>query len=161
MTETKFIPAHTTEFNMGFNAFKTVEHPLLQALVNSGALVCQMMGEVTVFGADSHMLLKVYPSKVYLECIATPVECRGQGSATKLLEVLKAASDKSGVPVALHATAVKHAGSRHPTLTTGAETKGKIPVAKLTAWYKQHGFQQTEAKSAEGVPMVYTPRKAN
>jgi hypothetical protein len=144
-----------------------VKHGFLSVLEQAGAQILWMGGEITVLGYDSMAILMIYTDFVCLECISTPVELRGQGSAGKFLTELCRASDVSGLPIRLRASKVKYARMSwfipHPVIVAGAETKGKLPVSKLPAWYQKYGFtlvsQVFHRGKANGWNMLYTPKK--
>jgi hypothetical protein len=150
-----------------YGEYTGLHHPFFSYLEKAGAEILWMGGEITVLGYDSMALLRLYTDFVCLECISTPVELRGQGSAGKFITELCRASDASGLPIRLRVSQVSYVKMSwhipHPVIVAGAEKKGKLPIRLLPAWYQKFGFtlvaQVFHKGKANGWNMLYTPKK--
>lgn len=144
-----------------------VDHPFLQLLIDIKAVVTIMQGDWLVLAYESLILLHVYDGFINLECIATPVEYRGKGSAKKTMEALVAISDETGIPIRLRACNVTGHGwnmlPQNVVVAAGMKKPGKIPVAQLPAFYEKFGFEKLanvyHKGKPEGYNMIYNPKK--
>lgn len=74
--------------------------------------------------------------------IATDTGARGQGSATRLLDLLRSICDRYNVTLLGQATAYDDSG---------------LDQEALLAWYANHGFQIDRDRTAQ--PLVWYPRR--
>lgn len=164
----RLYPEATWTFHVIANKATTVNHPYLQALVKAKAHVCMMGGEWCVIGYSSLAMLHIYKDFINIECIATPQEFRGEGSASKLMEAFTIISNETGIPLRLRAcnvTGHRWTGlPQHPVVAKAMQKKGKIPVRDLPKWYQKFGFtmvaQVFQKGKARGWNMLYTPKKS-
>lgn len=162
----KLFPDAEWKFHPLLSSATKVNHPFLQALVDIHAHVGIMMGDWTVLAYESLILLHVYRDFINLECIATPEEFRGRGSAGKCMKALVMVSDETGIPIRLRACNVTGGGwnmlPQHPVIAAGMKKKGKMPVRKLPEWYKKFGFELVAnvyyQGKAHGYNMQYIPK---
>lgn len=138
------------------------EHPFLQKLIDFKGLLTNVMGEWTYFGHESMAMIHIYKDFVNLECISTPDELRGKGSAGKLMAAIIQAAKETSTELRLRACNVTGNGwnlPQHPVVAHGIKKRGKIPTSQLPKWYAKFGFVQVgiamhRGKKA-GVNMVY------
>ncbi len=156
------------EGNMLFNSVKTIKQPFLQKLIDMGAILTNWMGEWTLFANHSYVMFHVYEDFINLECISTLVEERGKGSATSVMKAIIAAAKETNTEIRLRACNVTGGrsfmrGPLHIAISEGTKMKGKIPTAKLSAWYKKFGFVKVadamRKGKKQGVNMVFNPQK--
>lgn len=157
----KVVPTFTSTPKFLFNALVTVDNPFLQAVVDTGAIVYYDKGEgFSIMAYSSLVYIHIHKTYVNLECISTPVDERGKGSATKTLTALVALAKETKTTIRLRATNVErgwvHMGMPL-AIMHGYNKKGKIPVTQLVAWYKKFGFEVTGKKTKMGTPMEYKP----
>lgn len=102
-----------------------------------------------------------------MECISTLVDERGKGSATEVMKAIVEAAKETNTEVRLRACNVTGGGwlvkCNHIAISHGMQKKGKIPTAKLPAWYKKFGFVKVadviHMGKKNGVNMVFNPQK--
>lgn len=147
-----------------FNAVQAIQHTFLQKLVDTKGILTCIMGEWTFYGVESVVMLHVYPDFVNIECISTYHECRGKGSASKLMTAIVDAAKETGTELRLRACNVTGHGwsmPNHPAVAAGMKKIGKIPTASLPKWYQKFGFVKvsnvTHRGKSCGVNMVYRP----
>jgi len=140
------------------------EHPFLQKLIDYKGLLTNMMGEWVYLAYKSMVMLHVYDGFVNIECISTPHDMRGQGSGKLTMQALVQAAKETGTELRLRACNVTGNGwnmAQHPVIANGMKTKGKIPTAKLQAWYEKFGFEKVATViyrgKKQGVNMILKP----
>ena len=156
------------EFTEGWICYVVkIDNPFLQKLVDMKAALNLTQGEWTLYADKSMVMFHVYDGFINLECISTPVEERGKGSATKVMQAIIHAANETGTEIRLRACNVTGHGwsglMNHIVVATGMVKKNKIPTAKLQKWYEKFGFVKVadaihKGKKA-GVNMVYLPKK--
>lgn len=162
----RLFPDAEWEDGMMVSSAKNIKHPFLQAIVDCKAIVTIIQGEWTVLGAKSLILLHVYKNFINIECISTPEEFRGKGSASKCMRMLVAVSNKTNIPLRLRASNVTGHGwnglPQHVVIAAGMRKKGKIPVRDLPKWYEKFGFELVANVYHKGKPngynMQYIPK---
>lgn len=155
------------ENSFSFTPVKTIEQPFLQKLIDMGAVITNWMGEWTMFANQSYVMFHVYEGFINLECISTLVEERGKGSATNVMNAIVAAAKETNTEIRLRSCNVTGSGwmvrVQHIAIGEGMKTKGKIPTAKLPAWYKKFGFVKVAdciyRGKKQGVNMIFNPQK--
>ena len=148
-----------------FTPVETIQHPFLQKLIDYKGLLTNVQGEWTYMGCSTYVMFHVYDGFVNLECISTPVEERGKGSATKIMLAIVEAAKETNTEIRLRATNVTgHSWSgimQHLVIATGINKKGKIPVGKLVKWYEKFGFTKVATCMFRGkkcgTNMVFKP----
>lgn len=154
------------EGNMLYTPVKSIEHLFLQKLIDFGAILTNVQGEWTIFANKSLIMLHVYDGFINLECISTPVEDRGQGSATNVMKAFVAAAKETNTEVRLRACNVTGGnwmgGMDHIVVNHGKQKKGKIPTGSLPKWYAKFGFVKVAncmyRGKKNGINMVFNPQ---
>jgi GNAT superfamily N-acetyltransferase len=166
--EHRLYPVRTWgEGNFMITPVKTIEQPFLQKLIDMGATLANYCGEWTLFAANSYVLFHVIEGFINLECISTTVEERGKGSGTAVMNAIVAAAKETNTEIRLRACNVTGGGfmigPNHIAISVGMQMKGKIPTAKLAAWYKKFGFVKVadvvHRGKKKGVNMVFNSQK--
>lgn len=146
---------------------KTIEHPFLQKLIDMGAILTDWMGEWTLLASKCYVMFHVYDGFVNLECISTLVEERKKGYGSEVMKAIVEAAKETNTEIRLRACNVTGGGFLvrvpHLAIGEGMKKKGKIPTAKLPAWYKKFGFVKVAdvvyRGKKNGVNMVFNPQK--
>jgi ribosomal protein S18 acetylase RimI-like enzyme len=153
-------PKFETVISGIWNSITTIDHPFLQKLIDSKAMMILMGGEFTVYAGDLvGVLLCVHDDAIHIECISTTKDNRNKGEATKVMQCLIAISKETKIPITLRTANVTGNGwnmMQHPVVMMGMEKKGKIPSGSLHKWYEKLGFQKVE-KVKNGYSMIFKP----
>lgn len=152
--------------NSFIHSVTKIENPFLQRLINMNAVLTKMEGEWTLLADKSFVMFHIYEGFINLECISTPVEERGKGSATLAMKAIVTAAKETNTEIRLRACNVTGHGWKgmhnHIVVALGMVKKGKIPVAKLQKWYEKFGFVKVadviHKDKKAGVNMIYKPQ---
>jgi predicted GNAT family acetyltransferase len=162
------VPEFSTKTKLMFNAVEKIENKFLQSIVDKGAIVFLDRGDgFTILGYESVAYVQIKAtddSTIHIECISTPVENRGRGSATHMMKLFTEIADNTNTKLELTATNVTTSRLMMMppmAIAHGANKKGKIPVSKLPEWYSKFGFKRVGPKTKDGVAMTYTPKNSN
>lgn len=159
------MPKFSTTVWAIFNVVEKIEHVFMQTLVDANAKIIVGRDYFELMAYDSVAMLKIREGYVYLECLATPKDFRGQGSATKLMTALIEAAKETNTIIRLTTAVVSwNRGSAiipPMAIGHGSVTKGKIPVNKLKDFYKKFGFVVTEHVKGNEYEMEYVPPTAS
>lgn len=156
----RLVPKYEANSTGLFNAITKIDHPFLQALVDVKAILIHERNYFTMFAEESLVQFFIHRDSVTLECISTPIDCRGKGSATKVMQAIVEAAKETNTVIELRTANVSFGlgGISFSSLTVahGAQKKNKIPVAKLPAFYEKFGFVKT-GKVKSGYTMEFKP----
>ncbi len=163
----KYETEETGDFFFGHKVTK-VEDDLLQLLINEYKAQIYCVSEnVFMIAWRSFMELIPYrPGRVELELLATPTDDRKKGYAKTLMKVLCEAADKSDTTITLRTANVRKSflGVKSIVHSMACGVKGKVPAAKLPAFYAQFGFEKSKEEPwrrepKKGVRMIRYPKK--
>ena len=159
------VPDFKVENKGMFNCIVKIENAFLQKLIDMGGmLLYEGRDYFNLYCFESIVMFKVRDYGIYIECISTPPDMRGQGSATKTIKALVHAADMTKTTIRLTTSNVSYDKSCYITppiaIMIGSQRKGKIPVKQLVGFYLKFGFVQDFPSGKGCWTMEYKPKEA-